>query len=70
MRVYMYILIKLYNICWNSIDILLRSNLVFRTFDNSIHRIGKVGNQKRVVGVLLGSWHKKVLDVSNSFAGE
>lgn len=33
-------------------------------------RIGKVGNQKRVVGVLLGSWHKKVLDVSNSFAGE
>uniref|UniRef100_A0A8C7KVP0 Proteasome 26S subunit, non-ATPase 7 n=1 Tax=Oncorhynchus kisutch TaxID=8019 RepID=A0A8C7KVP0_ONCKI len=33
-------------------------------------RIGKVGSQKRVVGVLLGSWHKKVLDVSNSFAGE
>lgn len=33
-------------------------------------RIGKVGNQKRVVGVLLGSWQKKVLDVSNSFAGE
>ncbi len=32
-------------------------------------RIGKVGSQKRVVGVLLGSWHKKVLDVSNSFAG-
>ncbi|MBV96190.1 26S proteasome non-ATPase regulatory subunit 7, partial [Eschrichtius robustus] len=30
--------------------------------------IGKVGNQKRVVGVLLGSWQKKVLDVSNSFA--
>lgn len=33
-------------------------------------RIGKVGNQKRVVGVLLGSWQKKVLDVSNSFAGK
>lgn len=33
-------------------------------------RIGKVGNQKRVVGVLLGSWQKKILDVSNSFAGE
>nr|XP_009936147.1 PREDICTED: 26S proteasome non-ATPase regulatory subunit 7 [Opisthocomus hoazin] len=31
-------------------------------------RIGKVGNQKRVVGVLLGSWQKKILDVSNSFA--
>ncbi|XP_046755622.1 26S proteasome non-ATPase regulatory subunit 7 isoform X2 [Gallus gallus] len=30
--------------------------------------IGKVGNQKRVVGVLLGSWQKKILDVSNSFA--
>lgn len=29
-----------------------------------------MGNQKRVVGVLLGSWQKKVLDVSNSFAGE
>lgn len=36
----------------------------------SLTRIGKVGSQKRVVGVLLGSWHKKVLDVSNSFAGE
>ena len=35
-----------------------------------VNRIGKVGNQKRVVGVLLGSWHKKILDVSNSFAGE
>lgn len=45
-------------------------NQAFCSFDNSIHRIGKVGNQKRVVGVLLGSWHKKVLDVSNSFAGE
>lgn len=32
-------------------------------------RIGKVGSQKRVVGVLLGSWQKKILDVSNSFAG-
>uniref|UniRef100_A0A8C5KY52 JAB1/MPN/MOV34 metalloenzyme domain-containing protein n=1 Tax=Jaculus jaculus TaxID=51337 RepID=A0A8C5KY52_JACJA len=32
------------------------------------NRIGKVGNQKRVVGVLLVSWQKKVLDVSNSFA--
>ena len=35
-----------------------------------VNRIGKVGNQKRVVGVLLGSWHKKILDVSNSFAGK
>uniref|UniRef100_H0XI75 JAB1/MPN/MOV34 metalloenzyme domain-containing protein n=1 Tax=Otolemur garnettii TaxID=30611 RepID=H0XI75_OTOGA len=30
--------------------------------------ISKVGNQKCVVGVLLGSWQKKVLDVSNSLA--
>lgn len=31
--------------------------------------MGKIGNQKRVVGVLLGSWRAKgVLDVSNSFA--
>ncbi|EMP33356.1 26S proteasome non-ATPase regulatory subunit 7 [Chelonia mydas] len=34
----------------------------------SFHTKGKVGNQKRVVGVLLGSWQKKILDVSNSFA--
>jgi 26S proteasome regulatory subunit N8 len=31
--------------------------------------MGKIGNQKRVVGVLLGSWRAKgMLDVSNSFA--
>ncbi|OWR43683.1 proteasome 26S non-ATPase subunit 7 [Danaus plexippus plexippus] len=31
--------------------------------------MGKIGNQKRVVGVLLGCWRAKgVLDVSNSFA--
>jgi 26S proteasome regulatory subunit N8 len=34
-------------------------------------RMSKIGNQKRVVGVLLGSWKQKgMLDVSNSFAGE
>jgi 26S proteasome regulatory subunit N8 len=34
-------------------------------------RMGKIGNQKRVVGVLLGCWRQKgVLDVSNSFAGK
>merc|ERR1711962_1246482 len=32
-------------------------------------RMGKIGNQKRVVGVLLGSWSTKdKLDISNSFA--
>jgi 26S proteasome regulatory subunit N8 len=34
-------------------------------------RMSKIGNQKRVVGVLLGCWKQKgVIDVSNSFAGE
>ncbi|XP_020512801.1 26S proteasome non-ATPase regulatory subunit 7 [Labrus bergylta] len=42
--------------------------LVLLSVVDHFNRIGKVGNQKRVVGVLLGSWHKKVLDVSNSFA--
>ncbi|CAK6444481.1 unnamed protein product [Pipistrellus nathusii] len=32
------------------------------------NRIGKVENQKYVVGMFLGSWQKKVLDVPNSFA--
>uniref|UniRef100_A0A670ZCE5 Proteasome 26S subunit, non-ATPase 7 n=1 Tax=Pseudonaja textilis TaxID=8673 RepID=A0A670ZCE5_PSETE len=44
--------------------------LVLLSVVDHFNRIGKVGNQKRVVGVLLGSWQKKVLDVSNSFAGE
>ncbi|XP_078066778.1 26S proteasome non-ATPase regulatory subunit 7 [Mustelus asterias] len=42
--------------------------LVLLSVVDHFNRIGKVGNQKRVVGVLLGSWHKKILDVSNSFA--
>uniref|UniRef100_G1SVT4 26S proteasome non-ATPase regulatory subunit 7 n=1 Tax=Oryctolagus cuniculus TaxID=9986 RepID=G1SVT4_RABIT len=42
--------------------------LVLLSVVDHFNRIGKVGNQKRVVGVLLGSWQKKVLDVSNSFA--
>lgn len=34
-------------------------------------RMSKIGNQKRVVGVLLGCWRQKgVLDISNSFAGK
>merc|ERR1712047_77232 len=33
------------------------------------NRMGKIGNQKRVVGLLLGSWSTKThLDISNSFA--
>uniref|UniRef100_A0A8B9JQC0 26S proteasome non-ATPase regulatory subunit 7 n=1 Tax=Astyanax mexicanus TaxID=7994 RepID=A0A8B9JQC0_ASTMX len=42
--------------------------LVLLSVVDHFNRIGKVGSQKRVVGVLLGSWQKKVLDVSNSFA--
>ena len=34
-------------------------------------RMSKIGNQKRVVGILLGCWKQKgVLDISNSFAGK
>uniref|UniRef100_A0A8C4T0P1 Proteasome 26S subunit, non-ATPase 7 n=1 Tax=Erpetoichthys calabaricus TaxID=27687 RepID=A0A8C4T0P1_ERPCA len=42
--------------------------LVLLSVVDHFNRIGKIGNQKRVVGVLLGSWQKKILDVSNSFA--
>uniref|UniRef100_A0A8C4R5J5 26S proteasome non-ATPase regulatory subunit 7 n=1 Tax=Eptatretus burgeri TaxID=7764 RepID=A0A8C4R5J5_EPTBU len=42
--------------------------LVLLSVVDHFNRIGKVGNQKRVVGVLLGAWHKGVLDVSNCFA--
>jgi len=43
--------------------------LVLLSVVDHFNRMGKIGNQKRVVGVLLGSWRPKgVLDVSNSFA--
>lgn len=45
--------------------------LVLLSVVDHFNRMGKIGNQKRVVGVLLGCWRQKgVLDVSNSFAGE
>lgn len=44
--------------------------LVLLSVVDHFNRMGKIGNQKRVVGVLLGSLRPKgVLDVSNSFAG-
>lgn len=44
--------------------------LVLLSVVDHFNRMGKIGNQKRVVGVLLGCWRAKgVLDVSNSFAG-
>jgi len=43
--------------------------LVLLSVVDHFNRMGKIGNQKRVVGVLLGSWRGKgMLDVSNSFA--
>ncbi|CAH1391363.1 unnamed protein product [Nezara viridula] len=43
--------------------------LVLLSVVDHFNRMGKIGNQKRVVGVLLGCWKAKgVLDVSNSFA--
>uniref|UniRef100_A0A2I2YMF8 MPN domain-containing protein n=1 Tax=Gorilla gorilla gorilla TaxID=9595 RepID=A0A2I2YMF8_GORGO len=42
--------------------------LVLLSMVDHFNRIGKVGIQKRVVGVFWGSWQKKVLDVLNSFA--
>jgi len=45
--------------------------LVLLSVVDHFNRMDKLGNQKRVVGVLLGSWRGNgVLDVSNSFAGE
>eukprot|EP00794_Sanderia_malayensis_P017382 gene17382-19121_t len=42
--------------------------LVLLSVVDHFNRIGKTGNIRRVVGVLLGSRRNKVLDVSNSFA--
>lgn len=43
--------------------------LVLLSVVDHFNRMGKIGNQKRVVGVLLGCWKPKgILDVSNSFA--
>lgn len=45
--------------------------LVLLSVVDHFNRMGKIGNQKRVVGVLLGSLKEKgVLDISNSFAGK
>merc|ERR1711981_191594 len=43
--------------------------LVLLSVVDHFNRMGKIGNQKRVVGVLLGSWSTRDrLDISNSFA--
>lgn len=44
--------------------------LVLLSVVDHFNRMSKIGSQKRVIGVLLGSWKSKsMLDVSNSFAG-
>jgi len=43
--------------------------LVLLSVVDHFNRMSKIGNQKRVVGLLLGSWASKThLDISNSFA--
>jgi len=43
--------------------------LVLLSVVDHFNRMGKIGNQKRVVGLLLGSWTSKgILDIANSFA--
>jgi len=42
--------------------------LVLLSVEDHFNRMSKVGNQKRVAGILLGSIRNKVLDVANSFA--
>ena len=43
--------------------------LVLLSVVDHFNRMKQVGNTKRVVGVLLGSLRNKILDISNSFAG-
>jgi hypothetical protein len=45
--------------------------LVLLSVVDHYNRMGKIGNKKRVVGILLGSFKGKgELDISNSFAGK
>lgn len=45
--------------------------LVLLSVVDHFNRMGKIGNQKRVVGILLGCMKGKgQLDISNSFAGK
>jgi len=50
------------------IDKVVVHPLVLLSVVDHFNRMSKVGNQKRVAGVLLGSIRNKVLDVANSFA--
>ena len=54
----------------NKIDKVVVHPLVLLSVVDHFNRMGKVGNVKRVVGVLLGSNRQGILDISNSFAGK
>ena len=45
--------------------------IVLLSVVDHFNRLSKIGNQRRVVGILLGSWKKGgVVDIATSFAGE
>ena len=44
--------------------------LVLLSVVDHFNRMAKIGHNRRVVGCLLGSRRKGVLDISNSFAGK
>ena len=54
----------------NELEKVVVHPLVLLSVVDHFNRMGKIGNQKRVVGVLLGSMNSKlgILDISNSFA--
>jgi len=52
----------------NKIDKVVVHPLVLLSVVDHFNRMGKVGNVKRVVGILLGSNRQGILDISNSFA--
>ena len=44
--------------------------IVLLSVVDHFNRLSRIGNQRRVVGVLLGSWRKgNVVDIATSFAG-
>ena len=44
--------------------------IVLLSVVDHFNRLSRIGNQRRVVGILLGSWRKgSIVDVATSFAG-
>ncbi len=45
--------------------------IVLLSVVDHFNRLSRIGNQRRVVGILLGSWRKgNIVDVATSFAGK